>query len=141
MSELIRIICDREHPGNLQLIGVGASAPFKSMNDIYKSGGVIEDLKVEDGVIYQVRHQDMDKFRKVMSQVEELNSMAKYRPEIRPSYSFPEVACLDIVKRYGRDMHPRRFPKMSETEKDKFRRIVRTEYPYCIVGGFSKRFY
>lgn len=111
------------------------------MNDIYKSGGVVEDFKVEDGKLYQVRSQDMNKFRKVMGQVEELNSMSTYRPEIRPSYSFPEVACLDIVKRHGRDMHPRLFPKMSETQKEKFRRIVRVEYPHCIVGGFSQRYF
>jgi hypothetical protein len=84
---------------------------------IYQSGGVIEDIK------------------------EEINSMGNYRPEIRPSYSFPEVACLDIVKKHGRDMHPSRFPKMSDAEKEKFRRIVRYEYPHCIVGGYSKRFF
>jgi len=108
---------------------------------IYQSGGVVEDFKEEGGQIYQVRHQNLDKFRKVMGQMEELNSMAKRRPEIRPSYSFPEVACLDIVKKYGPDMHPRRFPKMSETQKEKFRRMVRLEYPYCIVGGFTQRYF
>jgi hypothetical protein len=108
---------------------------------IYQSGGVIEDIKEESGQLYQVRSQNLDKFRKVMGQVEELNSMGNYRPEIRPSYSFPEVACLDIVKKHGRDMHPTRFPKMTEAEKEKFRRIVRYEYPHCIVGGYSKRFF
>lgn len=111
------------------------------MNELYKTGGVVEDFKEENGIIYQVRHQNMDKFLKVKGQIEEMNAQSYYRPEIRPSYSFPEVACLDIVKKHGRDMHPRRFPKMSELEKEKFRRIVRTEYPYCIVGGYSQKYF
>lgn len=111
------------------------------MNDIYKSGGVVEDFKVEDGIIYQVRHQDMDKFKRVKKQIEDINASSTYRPEIRGSYSIPEGLFPEIAKKFGKDMHPLRYQQMSLVEKEKFKRIIRTHYPDLVVGGFSKRYF
>lgn len=107
---------------------------------IYQSGGVVEDFVEQDGRIFQVRHQDAGKFFKVMDQIKEINERGTRRPEIRFSYSIPEVLFPEIARKHGPDMHPQKYPKMSAVDKEKFKRIIRTEYPKCIVGGFSKRF-
>jgi len=51
----------------------------------------------------------------------------------------PDIVAIDIYTKYGIDVHSADFIKYP-AQVEKFKRIIREEYPKLLTGGISNRF-
>ncbi|WP_444897903.1 hypothetical protein [Microbulbifer sp. SSSA005] len=100
-----------------------------------------ESFAIEDGTIYQVRKDNEQAFFAQQDhrrhQIEAGAVKEDYR---RLRFSIPATIQLEIIKKYGKEMDPIRYGKMSPAEKRKFDQIIHSEFPRCIMGRSQKFF-
>ncbi|MEX2962847.1 hypothetical protein [Microbulbifer sp. TYP-18] len=102
----------------------------------------VEDFRVEDGKVYQVRRDDDAAFRAMMEncrhQVEAGAVDGEYR---RTRFRIPNTVQMEIWKKHGREMDAASYGKMSPAMQRRFDRIIHSEYPQCVVGGWSQKYF
>ena len=101
-----------------------------------------EDFVEEDGKVYQVRKDNEKAFHAQMTDYRhQAEAGVARRNGHRLRYSIPATVQLEILKKYGREMDPARHGKMTEAEKRKFDRIIRAEYPRCVMDWGEKKYH
>lgn len=81
--------------------------------------------------------QDVSAYREYAAQQRELDSNAKATRQYRSFAIIPDIVAIDILTKYGIDVHAPEFMQ-DKAQYEKFKRIIISEYPMLLTANIKK---